>query len=202
MTTTNKSTVVERPEGTFSKNYLTYKTYIKRWRDQNKEYVRKYNRDYQRKLRKDPVKYQETYMRISLRKYLLGDFKHSYKFVTCLGMSREELINKLNMTADQFSEMMVTHEIDHIIPSKWFNDPKNIHLKPYAYRHYNMQFVPKKSNRSKHCWIDENDPRIQYVMTRMKLDYMNSQNNCEKTFVSEIARLSKEANRLYKKITQ
>lgn len=202
MTTTNKSIVVERPEGTFSKNYLIYKAYIKRWRDENKEYVRKYNRDYQRKLRKDPVKYQETYMRIGLRKYLLGDFKHSYKFITCLGMSREELVNKLNMTSDQFAEMMVTHEIDHIIPSKWFSDPKNIHLKPYAYRHYNMQFVPKKSNRSKHCWIDETDPRIQYVMTRMKLDYMNSQNNCEKTFVSEIARLSKEANRLYKKITQ
>lgn len=201
MTTVNTS-IVERPEGTLSASYIRSKNSIKRWRENNKEYLRKYNREYQRQLRKDPVKCQETYMRIHLRKYLTGGYINSYKIITSLGMTREELLQKLNITRQQFLDMLETHEVDHIIPYKWFNDPKNIHLKPYAYRHYNMQFVPKKSNRSKHCWIDEEDSRIQYVITRMKLDYMNTLDRCDKEFLTENSMLSKKAHRLYKEITK
>jgi hypothetical protein len=189
---------IERPLASFSPNYLSQKKKILKWRADNKEYVTTYNREYQRKLRQDPVKYQEMRMRVELRAYLVGKWKRSYKIVSALGLDRIQFAQKYNTDEAGLKELLKTVEIDHIIPATWFHDAKNTHLKPFQYRHYNMQLVQKKSNRSKHSWIDENDPRVKYVITKMELDYANSNNSYNKASIARIEELSAEAYRLEK----
>jgi hypothetical protein len=96
--------IVERPESTLSPEYAKAKHTIKKWRAENKDYVVEYNREYQRKLRQDPVKYEEMRMRISLRSYLRGSWKVSYKMQSFLGMTRNQLAQKYAMTEAEFSE--------------------------------------------------------------------------------------------------
>ena len=194
------ATNIERPESTLSTSYKTHKGYIKEWQKNNKEYIKSYNRDYQRKLRSDPVKFEEIKMRVALRSYLLNRWRHSYKVVSNLGITREQLLATMNMNQKQFNEMMKTHEIDHILSTSWFNKPENKHLKPMAYRHYNIQIVPKKTNRCKHSWVDENDIRFMYVKTRMELDLLSMQNDYSADTVDKISKLSSDVNKLYKKV--
>ena len=197
--TTLKS-IVERPEGTYSIAYYKSKDRINAWRSNNKEYITKYNREYQRKLRKDPVKYNELKMRIMMRRYLGSELKNSFKTSSAIGMTREQLALSYDMTEKQFVEMLKTHEIDHIVSASWFNDPKNIHLKPFMYRYYNLQFIPEKTNRNKHKFVDMNDLRVQLVIAMLELDYHNSINkyNAESFYI--IQKLSKKAKLLQTKI--
>lgn len=193
-------TAIERPEGTLDKEYARCKKNIMRWRKNNKEYIKEYNREYQRKLRSDPVKYQEISMRIATGSYLRGTWKNSYKVTSAMGMSRQQVASKHNMTENELINMLKTHEIDHIIPASWFNHSENIHLKPFQWRHYNIQFVKKQTNRTKHNYVDENDIRIKLVITLLKLDYHQSKNQYEKADVKMINQLADEANRLQTKI--
>jgi hypothetical protein len=96
--------------------------------------------------------------------------------------------------------MISTHELDHIISARWFDNEKNKHLKPFMYRHYNIQFVPKKCNRTKHKYVDENDLRVQYVITQLELEFYNSINQYDKENVSIIDCLSNKAMKLRTKI--
>lgn len=198
MTTNIIPDEIERPLTSFSPNYLSQKKKILKWRADNKEYVTNYNMEYQRKLRQDPVKYQEMRMRVELRAYLVGKWKRSYKIESALGLTRTQFANKYNTDDAGLKELLRTVEIDHIMPATWFHDPKNAHLKPYQYRHYNMQLVQKKSNRSKHSWIDETDPRVKYVICKMELDHANSNNSYNKASIARIETLSAEAYRLEK----
>jgi hypothetical protein len=198
-----KTNIVERPENTLSPEYAKVKHNIKKWREDHKEYVTEYNREYQRKLRQDPVKYEEMRMRISLRSYLRGSWKVSYKMQSFLGMTRNQLAQKYAMTEAEFSKYISQNECDHIIPASWFNDQKNIHLKPYMYRHYNLQIVPKHSNRTKHSWVDEEDIRVKLVKARMELDHENATNDYSKDKMLKIKALAKKAinleNEIYRK---
>jgi hypothetical protein len=196
---TNQNTI-ERPAGTYSENYIKQKKAIMNWREKNPEYVTKYNREYQRKLRKDPIKYEELRMRINCRSYLYGRWKTSYKASSALGMTREEMARKYNMTVEEFKNMVISHELDHIVSNSWFNDIDNIHLKPYMYRHYNLQFIPKSTNRKKHKYVDETDLRVQLVIAQLELDYHNSKNMYDKKSLSKIDLYSKKAKALKTKI--
>lgn len=191
-----KQNIVERPDGTYTTEYAKARHSILKWRHDNKEHIAEYNREYQRKLRKDPVKYHELTMRIATSAYLRGKWKNSYKVTSALGMDRAQLAAKNNMTEQEFSEMLKTHELDHIVSASWFNTPKTIHLKPYMYRHYNLQFLPKESNRSKHNYVDEKDPRVQLVITQLELEYYNSINYYDKDSISKINELSNKAIKL------
>ncbi len=192
--------IIERPEGTLSESYLKYRKYIKMWRANNKEYVRNYNCQYQKKLRQDPIKFEELKMRIGLRAYLTGRWKVSYKFQSNIGMNRQELAKKYNMTEDEFILFVKSHECDHIIPASWFNNPDRTHLKPFMYRHYNLQIVPKRSNRMKHSWLDEEDCRVKLVLTLLKLDYESSKNKYDAQSSIIIKKLAREANNLKTKV--
>lgn len=194
---TNK---VERPEGTLSDSYKRYAPYIKQWRSNNKDYVKQYNREYQRKMRKDPIKYGEARMRIALRAYLLGQWKYSAMVVSSLGMTKEQFFVNMNTTEEEFKKLLKTHEIDHIVPASWFNKPENKHLKPFAYKYYNIQIVEKKSNRNKHCWIDENEIRTKCVINRMKLDYMYMNTDYSEDSAKKMKALSLEINHLLRQI--
>lgn len=196
---TNQNTI-ERPTGTYSENYIKQKKAIMIWREKNPEYVTKYNREYQRKLRKDPIKYEELRMRINCRSYLHGRWNVSYKASSALGMTRQQLADKYKMTEQEFKDMVKTHELDHIVSNTWFNDPDNIHLKPYMYRHYNLQFIPKSSNRSKHSYVDTDDLRVQLVVAQLELDYHSSKNQFDKQSLSKIDFYSKKAKALKTKI--
>lgn len=187
---------IERPLTSFSPYYLSQKKSIIQWRKDNKEWVTNYNREYQRKLRQDPVKYQEMKMRVELRAYLVGKWKRSYKVESALGLTRAQFANKYNTDELGLKELLKTVEIDHIMPATWFHDAKHAHLKPYQYRHYNMQLVPRGSNRSKHSWVDETDPRVKYVICKMELDNANSNNTYNKASVARIEELSAEAYKL------
>lgn len=197
MTTSN---IIERSEDTLSKSYLKCRKNILRWRANNKEHLAKYNREYQRKLRADPVRMQELTMRVNTRAYLGGLWKNSYKVISAIGMDRAQLAAKHNMNEEQLKEMLKTHEIDHIVSTSWFNKPDHKHLKPYMYRHYNIQFVPKSTNRTKHSYVDENDPRIQLVITQLELDYQNSKNQYTKSDMEKVAVLANKASKLRTKI--
>lgn len=200
MTNKIKTNNVERPTGTYTEEYNKKRTNILKWRKNNPEYVTTYNREYQRKLRQDPVKYEELKMRVNARSYLQGDWGVSYKASSSLGMTRAQLAQKYNMTEDEFISMVNKNELDHIVSASWFNNDKNIHLKPYMYRHYNLQFLPKKINRSKHKYVDESDIRVQFVITQLELDYYNGMNYYDKDCMSKIAELSSKAVRLKTKI--
>ena len=195
-----KSNIVERPEGTYSKSYIRNKSGILKWQENNPEYITEYNREYQRKLRKDPVRYEEQKMRVNTRAYLNGRWKTSYKASSALGMTRQQLADKYDMTEDEFKIMVDTHELDHIISARWFDDEKNKHLKPYMYRHYNLQFLRKKSNRNKHKYVDDNDIRVQLVVAQLELDYCNSKNQYDTEGMAMIAYLSNKAIKLRTKI--
>lgn len=197
-----KSNIVERPTGTYSQNYSRYKGAILQWRQDNPEYVTEYNREYQRKLRKDPVKYEELKMRINTRSYLQNKWKTSYKASSAIGMTRSEMANKYKMTEPEFIDMVAAHEIDHIVSNTWFNIEKNKHLKPFMYRHYNLQFIPKKSNRTKHSYIDENDLRVQFVIAQLELDFYNSITVYDKKSMAMIQHLSKKASKLRTKLNK
>ena len=198
-TMTNQNTI-ERPIGTYSQEYIKNRKGILKWRKNNPDYVTKYNREYQRKLRKDPVKYEELKMRINTRKYLQGAWKTSYKASSALGMTREEMAVKYNMTAQQFKDMLATHELDHIVSNTWFNDTNNVHLKPFMYRHYNLQFIPKSSNRTKHNYVDETDLRVQLVIAQLEVDFHSSKNQYNKESVKNIEYHAKKASKLQTKI--
>ena len=179
---------------------MKYKDYIYDWRNNNKQYVTDYNRMYQRKLRKDPVKYNELRMRILIRTYLSGKIKNSFKTISAIGMTREQIAADNGMSVDQFIEMLKTHEIDHIISSHWFNKPENIHLKPYMYKHYNLQFIKREKNRHKHKFVDETDLRVRLVLTQLELDYHNSNNKYSEESFEKITKLSKLAKTLQLKV--
>jgi hypothetical protein len=189
-------TNVTRPEGTYTPEYAKCRKSILRWRQDNKEHIAEYNREYQRKLRKDPVKYQELCMRVSTSAYLRGKWKNSFKVVSALGMDRKQLASKFNMTEEEFKNTLKTHELDHIISASWFNTPKTIHLKPFMYRHYNLQLLPKGSNRTKHNYVDENDVRVQLVITQLELEHANSLNFYDKESIDKINYLSNKAVKL------
>lgn len=192
--------IIERPTGTYSIEYQKNRKGILKWRKNNPEYVTKYNREYQRKLRKDPVKYEELKMRINTRKYLQGTWKTSYKVSSALGMTREEMTVKYNMTAQQFNDMLATHELDHILCNTWFNTPANAYLKPFMYRHYNLQFIPKSSNRTKHNYVDDTDLRVQLVIAKLEVDYHSSKNQYNKESMKNIEYHAKKASKLQTKI--
>ena len=196
------SNIIERPTGTYSQNYARYKGAILQWRQDNPEYITEYNRQYQRNLRKDPVKYEELKMRINTRSYLQNKWKTSYKASSAIGMTRSEMANKYKMTEPEFIAMVATHEIDHIVSNSWFNIEKNKHLKPFMYRHYNLQFIPKKSNRTKHNYIDENDLRVQLVITQLELDFYNSTTMYDKKSMAMIQYLSNKASKLRTKVNK
>ncbi len=187
---------IERPEGTYSQEYLKQKTKILKWRADNKEWVTNYNREYQRKLRQDPVKYQEMRMRVELRAYLVGKWKQSYKIVSALGLTRLQFAQKYNTDEAGLKELLKTYEVDHILPATWFHDVKNAHLKPYQYRHENIQLVKKLANRSKHSWTDSDDPRVKLVKTKLELYHANASNDYSKNKIAEVERLSAEAYKL------
>lgn len=193
-------TIIERPEGTHSKSYTRYKSYIIDWRKKNKEYVVEYNKLYQRKLRKDPVKYNELRMRIIIRNYLTGRSKNSFKSISAIGMTRSEIAAYNGMTEAQLMQHIKNCEIDHIISSNWFNNEKNIHLKPFMYKYYNLQFVERLTNRQKHKFVDENDIRVQLVLTRLQLDYYSSINKYNEESYEKIASLSKLAKSLQRRV--
>lgn len=192
--------IIERPAGTYSPEYQKNRKGILKWRKNNPDYVTKYNREYQRKLRKDPVKYEELKMRINTRKYLQGAWKTSYKASSALGMNREEMAAKYNMTAQQFKDMLATHELDHIVSNSWFNHKNNIHLKPFMNRHYNLQFIPKSSNRTKHNYVDDTDLRVQLVIAKLEVDFHSSKNIYNKESICNIEYYSKKASKLQTKI--
>jgi len=196
---TNQNTI-ERPTGTYSPEYTKNRKGILKWRKNNPEYVTKYNREYQRKLRKDPVKYEELKMRINTRKYLQGAWNVSYKASSALGMTRQQLADKYEMTEQEFKDMVKTHELDHILCSSWFDNEDNKHLKPFMYRHYNLQFVERKCNRTKHNYVDTDDLRVQLVIVQLELEYYNSINQYDKTSISMIESLSNKAIKLRTKI--
>jgi hypothetical protein len=192
--------IIERPTGTYSPEYIRNRKGILKWRKNNPEYVTKYNREYQRNLRKDPVKYEELKMRVTTRRYLQGAWNVSYKASSALGMTRQQLADKYDMTEQQFKDMVVTHELDHILCSSWFDNEDNKHLKPFMYRHYNLQFVERKCNRTKHNYVDTNDLRIQLVIVQLELEYYNSINQYDKQSISMIESLSNKAIKLRTKI--
>lgn len=196
---TNQNTI-ERPSGTYSPEYIKNKKGILKWRNKNPEYVTKYNREYQRKLRQNPVKYEELKMRITTRKYLQGAWNVSYKASSALGMTRQQLAAKYDMTEQQFKDMVKTRELDHILCSSWFDNEGNKHLKPFMYRHYNLQFVKMTSNRSKHNYVDTEDLRVQLVIVQLELEYYNSTNQYDKESISMIESLSNKAIKLRTKI--
>lgn len=197
---TTKIESVYRPESTLSKKYVYYKEYIKQWQANNREYVRKYNREYQRKLRNDPVKYEEMRMRLDLRKYLSGDWKQSYKMTSSLGITREQFAARYDIDPNNMKQFLKGKEIDHIISTSWFNKPENIHLKPFCYRHYNVQVVDKTNNRKKHKWVDETDIRVELVKSMLELDYLSSKNDYSIDIMKKIRKLSKHIRTLEKKI--
>jgi hypothetical protein len=192
--------IIERPTGTYSPEYIRNRNGILKWRKNNPEYVTKYNREYQRNLRKDPVKYEELKMRVVTRKYLQGAWNVSYKASSALGMTRQQLAAKYDMTEQQFKDMVVTNELDHILCSSWFDNEDNKHLKPFMYRHYNLQFVERKCNRTKHNYVDTDDLRIQLVIVQLELEYYNSINQYDKQSISMIESLSNKAIKLRTKI--
>ena len=198
-TMTNQNTI-ERPAGTYSPEYIKNKKGILKWRNKNPEYVTKYNREYQRKLRQNPVKYEELKMRITTRKYLQGEWNVSYKASSALGMTRQQLAAKYDMTEQQFKDMVKTHELDHILCASWFDNEGNKHLKPFMYRNYNLQFVERKCNRSKHNYVDTDDLRVQLVIVQLELEYYNSINQYDKESISMIESLSNKAIKLRTKI--
>ena len=198
-TMTNQN-IIERPTGTYSPEYIRNRKGILKWRKNNPEYVTKYNREYQRNLRKDPVKYEELKIRVTTRRYLQGAWNVSYKASSALGMTRQQLADKYDMTEQQFKDMVVTHELDHILCSSWFDNEDNKHLKPFMYRHYNLQFVERKCNRTKHNYVDTNDLRIQLVIVQLELEYYNSINQYDKQSISMIESLSNKAIKLRTKI--
>lgn len=196
---TNQNTI-ERPSGTYSPEYQKNKNGILKWRKNNPDYVTKYNREYQRKLRQNPVKYEELKMRITTRKYLQGAWNVSYKASSALGMTRQQLAAKYDMTEQEFKDMVKTHELDHILCSSWFDNEENNHLKPFMYRHYNLQFVERKCNRSKHNYVDTEDLRVQLVIVQLELEYYNSINQYDKESINMIESLSNKAIKLRTKI--
>jgi hypothetical protein len=191
---------ITRPEDSYAQSYIDHKTYILKWRKNNKEKLKQYNREYQRRLRQDPTKYLELTMRINTRAYLFGKWKTCYKVVSAIGMTREQLASKHNMTEEQLIELLKTHEIDHIISASWFNNDVNKHLKPYMYRHYNIQFIPRGTNRKKHKYVDENDIRVQLVKTLLEMDYYHSQNIYDSEIMKKITSLARKANTLKNRI--
>jgi hypothetical protein len=197
--TTQKS-IVKRPEDTYSASYKMCKNSIIEWRINNKEYVTQYNREYQRKLRQDPIKYNELKMRVMISRYLRGQSKNSFKVSSAMGMTREQLATNNNMTEAELINLLKTHEIDHIVSASWFNDSKNIHLKPYMYRAYNLQIVERKTNRNKHNFIDLTDLRVQLVITQLELDYENSVNKYTSESFDVIAELARKAKTLQTKV--
>ena len=196
---TTKNNYITRPEGTLSKAYAKHKDRIVAWNKAHVEELRVYNREYQRKLRANPDRMEEIRDRAGWRNYINGVWRNAYKFDSKVGMSVEQLMAREGCaTREEWKEFLKTHESDHIISAKWFREPKNAYLKPFAFRHYNIQFIPRGLNRSKHSWIDESDPRIQLIIARMKMDYTmnicaNSPENIER-----IEKLSREIGR-YKK---
>jgi hypothetical protein len=183
---------IERPEHTLSERYRNSKAGIYLWRSKNKERVKEYNREYQRKRRADPVMYAEIRNRTELRAYLTGRWVTSYKTITQLGATREQIAHKVGLTEKELINSLKTHEIDHILSKKWFDDKAHEHLRPFMYRHYNLQFVPKEKNRSKHCWVDESDPRVQKVIALLELEYTLSQDKFDSKQVRKLnSRISK-----------
>ena len=180
MTIKNQNTVA-RPANTYSANYLKNKEGIYAYRAKNKEKIKAYNREYQRKLRADPAKNQMICDRLELRQYLCGRWIVSYKAISKLGMTREQIANKVGLDEAGFKKMLRTHQIDHIISATFFLKEEYAHLRPYCYRHYNLQFVKKKHNQTKLNYVDLEDKRIQYILTLMELEHSFAQNLFDET---------------------
>jgi hypothetical protein len=191
-----KQNKIQRPKNTNSKRYVEMKSYILKWRQDNEEYVRTYNREYQRELRKDPIKYEELQMRVRLRQYLTAYTKNSYKIASSLGMTRSQMAEKHGMTEPKFIEMVKTNHIDHIISNRWFDKMEMSHLKPFVYRHYNIQFVTSRENQQKHSFVDLDDIRIQSIILQMKMDYAVSKHDYSKQSCEEIEKLSSEFRKM------
>ncbi len=165
-------THIERPESTLNKRYLRERESMLQWRTDNKEWVKNYNREYQRKLRKDPQKMADLNDRTSLRCYLRGFIKKSYKIETKLGLNRDQLCQREGCKDnEEFKIFIKNHEIDHILPGTWFLKEENKHLNPFRCRGYNIQFVPRFANRRKHNWVDETDPRVMLVIAKMQMEH-------------------------------
>lgn len=194
-------TTVTRPLGTYSAKYLKNIKNIKAYREANYEAYKTYNREYQRKLRQDPERLAEISMRGSFRDYITGAWKSSFKFESLLGMTRQQLMNREGCKdMAEWKAFLDNNEADHIIPISWFRKDENKHLKVYHWRHYNLQFVSRGVNRTKHSYVDETDIRIKWIAAKMQMDYLTATGKFDKAHLKEVEMLGRSIIQLEKQI--
>lgn len=160
-----------RPEGTYTKSYIRCRNSIKRWQMQNAEYIREYNKEYHRNYRKDPLKYQNLVNRIRLRKYLKEPWNKSKEMEELLGMSKVQFAAKHNMTEEELTDILQTHELNCIISFVHIQKPEYAHLLKYLHRHYNLEINKRYSNRPRNKYIDMNEPTIKLALLEMMYEH-------------------------------
>ena len=191
----NTESTLDRPMGSYSQNYLNNRECIYAYNRTHKNEIRIYMRDYMREYRKRPDFNEVHGARMALRRYLGSTTIISYAAIIKLGATREEIAAKRNMTVEQMVKMVKNREVDHIVNAAWIMENKP-ELMPFIHRHYNLQFIERKQNRTKGRWIDKDNPVIQHILCQMQLDLIKSQSRINYKQCMEMKKFSDEVARI------